>query len=121
VDDITVLTELNDQFIDAFRQGSWELLEPILSPRFSYLDGATGEVWKHERYIENLRNNPSPSLSIDQLVVHIDGDAAVVSARTSRQPDRYGRYIDTYARRDGGWLCVHACVWPLPGGNQGTS
>jgi Domain of unknown function (DUF4440) len=114
VDDITVLTELNRQFIDAFRQGSWELLEPILSPSFAYLDGATGEVWEHERYIQNLRSNPSPSLSIDQLVVHIDGDAAVVSARTSRQPGRYGRYVDTYTRRDGGWLCVHACVWPLP-------
>lgn len=67
-----------------------------------------------ERYIENLRSNPSPSLSIDQLVVHVDGEAAVVSARTSRQPGRYGRYVDTYTRRDGGWLCVHACVWPLP-------
>jgi hypothetical protein len=114
VDDITVLTELNSQFIDAFRQGSWELLEPILSPRFAYLDGATGEVWEHERYIENLGSNPSPSLSIDQLAVHVDGDTAVVSARTSRQPGRYGRYTDTYARRNGGWLCVHACVWPLP-------
>jgi hypothetical protein len=114
VDDITVLTELNSQFIDAFRQGSWELLAPILSPSFAYLDGTTGQVWEHERYIENLRSNPSPSLSIDQLVVHVDGDAAVVSARTSRQPGRYGRYVDTYTRRDGGWLCVHACVWPLP-------
>jgi hypothetical protein len=114
VDDINALTELNRQFIDAFRQGSWELLEPILSPSFAYLDGATSEVWEHERYIENLRNNPSPSLSIDQLVVHVDGDTAVVSARTSRQPGRYGRYIDTYARRNGRWACVHACVWPLP-------
>jgi hypothetical protein len=114
VDDIDVLTELNHRFIDAFRQGSWEMLEPILAPSFAYLDGATGEVWKQERYIENLRSNPSPSLSIDQLVVHVDGDTAVVSARTSRQPHRHGRYIDTYARCDGDWLCVHACVWPLP-------
>jgi hypothetical protein len=114
VDDINALTELNRQFIDAFRQGSWELLEPILSPSFAYLDGTTGEVWEQERYIENLRNDPSPSLSIDQLVVHVDGDTAVVSARTSRQQRRFGRYIDTYARQDGGWLCIHACVWPMP-------
>jgi hypothetical protein len=51
------LTGLNEQFIGAFRQGSWELLEPILSPSFSYLDGATGEVWSHERYVENLRSH----------------------------------------------------------------
>jgi hypothetical protein len=112
VDDTKVLTDLNLQFIEAFRQGSWELLEPILSKSFSYLDGATGEVWDQERYIENLRRNPSPSLAIDQVVVHVDGNTAVVSARTSR-PDRSGRYVDTYARRDDGWVCVHACVWPL--------
>jgi Domain of unknown function (DUF4440) len=113
MDDTQALMKLNDQFIEAFRQGSWELLEPVLSPAFSYLDGATGAVWPHERYVENLRNNPSPALAIDQVVVHVDGNTAIVSARTSRQPGKYGRYVDTYERRDGGWLCVHACVWPL--------
>jgi hypothetical protein len=113
MNDADALTELNLQFIEAFRRGSWELLEPILSPGFSYLDGATGEVWAHERYVENLRSNPSASLAIDQVRVHVDGDTAVVSARTSRQPGRYGRYVDTYERRGDGWLCVHACVWPL--------
>ena len=113
MDDIKALLELNDQFIDAFRNGSWEQLRPVLSSGFSYLDGATGEVWEHERYVENLRANPSPTLSIDQVVVHVDGDTAVVSARTSR-PGRFGRYVDTYARQEGAWRCVHACVWPLP-------
>lgn len=50
---------------------------------------------------------------IDQVHVHIDDDVAVVSARTSRKRGSYSRYIDTYQRRDGGWLCLHACVWPL--------
>ena len=113
MDDEQALLALNEQFIDAFRNGSWEQLSPVLSPGFAYLDGATGEVWEHERYVENLRANPSPTLRIDQVVVHVDGDTAIVSARTSR-PERRGRYVDTYERRDGGWLCVHACVWPLP-------
>jgi uncharacterized protein DUF4440 len=111
--DIEALTRLNDQFVEAFRRGSWELLEPILSPSFSYLDGASGEVWPHERYVENLRANPIPELKIDQIAIHVDGDTAVVSARSFRQPGSYARYVDTYERRDGGWLCVHACVWPL--------
>jgi Domain of unknown function (DUF4440) len=114
VDDTQALLELNEQFIDAFRNGSWEQLSPVLSPGFSYLDGTTGEVWEHERYVASLRANPSPALQIDQVVVHVDGDTAIVSARTSRQPGRYGRYVDTYERRDEGWLCIHACVWPLP-------
>ena len=113
MDDTQALTTLNDQFIEAFRRGSWELLEPILSPGFSYLDGATGEVWTHERYVDNLRSHPSPSLSIDEVAIHVDGDTAVVSARTSRQPGSYSRYVDTYQRRGEDWLCVHACVWPL--------
>lgn len=61
MDDTQALTDLNLQFIEAFRQGSWDLLKPILSRSFSYLDGATGEVWAHERYVENLRSNPSPA------------------------------------------------------------
>ncbi len=42
VDDVEVLATLNERFVDAFRKGSWQLLEPILAPGFSYLDGATG-------------------------------------------------------------------------------
>lgn len=111
--DVENLTQLNTQFIEAFRQGSWSMLEPILSRNFSYLDGATGERWEHARYVEALDGNPSPSLVIDQVSVHVDGETAIVSARSSRKPDTYSRYIDTYERRDGRWQCVHACVWPL--------
>jgi hypothetical protein len=89
------------------------LLQPILSPSLAYLDGATGEVWAHERYVENLRDHSSPALATDQVVVHVGGDTAVVSARTSRQPGKSSRYVDTYERRRGEWRCVHACVWPL--------
>jgi hypothetical protein len=66
VDDIETLSELNLQFIEAFRRGSWELLEPILSPSFLYLDRATGEVWAQERYLEDLQHNPLPTIGIDQ-------------------------------------------------------
>jgi hypothetical protein len=112
-DDVKVLTELNEQFIEAFRQGSWELLEPILSPGFQYLNGKTGEVTELDEYRANLRANPVPALSIDQVVVHVDGDGAVVSARTSRVPGTFSRYVDSYVRRGDRWVCVQACVWPL--------
>jgi hypothetical protein len=111
--DIDDLTDLNLRFIDAFRKGSWELLQPILTPDFSYLDGATGEVWPLERYIDDLETTPLPDIAIDQVRVHVAGDVAVVSARTAPRPGRFNRYVDTYARRDHGWRCVHACVWPL--------
>jgi hypothetical protein len=113
IDDTATLTELNHRFIDAFRQGWWELLEPILSPSFVYLDGTTGEVVDLESYRERLLAGPLPSLTIDQVVVHADGNTAFVSARTSTQHGRYSRYLDTYERREDGWTCVSACVWPL--------
>jgi hypothetical protein len=81
--DLGALMSLNTRFIEACRQGSWELLEPILSPSFSDLDGATGEVWEQDKYVEDLRGNPLPTLEIDQVVVHVDRDVAVVSARSS--------------------------------------
>jgi hypothetical protein len=117
VDDIETLTELNRRFIEAFRLGSWEHLQPILSPSFSYLDGAAGEVWTQERYRADLLNNPLPSLGIDEVIVHVDGDVAVLSARSSLSPGQHNRYVDTYVRSDDGWRCIHACVWPLPGGS----
>jgi hypothetical protein len=111
--DIAALTERNAQFVDAFRKGQWTLLAPILTSGFSYLDGATGEVWPMERYIADLEAQPLPTIEIDQLRIHVDRDTAIVSARSSARPGRFNRYVDTYVRRNGGWLCVHACVWPL--------
>jgi hypothetical protein len=70
-------------------------------------------MWTNERYIENLASHPAPALSIDQVAIHVDGGSAVVSARTSRKPGAYNRYVDAYTRPDEGWLCAHACVWPL--------
>ncbi len=116
MDDIAVLSAHNEHFIDACRQGSWEQLRPILGSDFRYLDGRTGECWDQIRYAADLRHHPAPSLTIDEVVIHVAGNTAVVSARTrsDTRPGRRNRYLDTYERRDGHWLCVHACVWPLP-------
>jgi hypothetical protein len=113
MDDVQALAQQNRRFIQACRHGSWTMLQPVLSPEFSYLDGATGEVWDMDRYIKDLEDNPSPKLVIDQLVIHVDGNVGVVSARSRRQPGRANRYLDTYERRGDTWLCVSACVWPI--------
>lgn len=116
--DVDELERLNDQFIDAFRIGSWERLRPILADDFSYLDGDTGERWSQEQYIADLDGQAIPDIAFDQLQIHVAGDTAVVSARTMRTTGRPGvhrRYVDTYERRGEGWLCVHACVWLLSG------
>jgi hypothetical protein len=113
MDDVSELVELNSRFINAFRRGSWDLLKPILAPDFSYIDGTSGEVWPMDRYIAELDGNALPLLDVDEVRVHVACDVAVVSARSSSKPGQFNRYADTYARRDGRWTCVHACVWPL--------
>lgn len=112
MDDVKQLTTLNGRFIEACRAGSWEELRPVLSERFRYVDGATGELWDMERYIADLGANPSPQLLIDQLVVHVAGETAGVSARTSSGTGTHNRYLDVYAREGDEWKCVQACVWP---------
>lgn len=113
MDDIQVLTELNETFIEAFRQGSWEMLRPILTDGFTFLNGNTGDVLTIEPYAASLQQNPVPALAIDQVVVQVDGDAAIVSARTTTTGETFSRYVDSYERRDGRWQCHHACVWGL--------
>lgn len=107
--DVAELTRLNDHFIEACRQGSWEMLSQILSDDFAYLDGNTGATMERGPYSEAL--GPAPTLTIDQVVVHVSGNTGLVSARSSAQPGRYARYLDSYERRENGWVCVHACVW----------
>lgn len=111
--DLQALTSLNDRFIEAWRQGSWELLEPVLSAQFRYLDGATGELWDMPRYIDDLQSSLRPRLRVDELVIHMTDGIALVSARSSSRPGRFNRYVDIYQSQDAGWLCVSACVWPL--------
>jgi hypothetical protein len=113
VDDVEILTRLNQQFVEACRHGSFEMMGSNFSPSFSYLDGATGEVWDIDRFYKELVQNPEPTVRIDQLVIHVDGNTAAVSARSLRLPNSSNRYLDTYERRDGEWRCVHSCVWPL--------
>lgn len=109
--DTQALIDLNDRFIDACRQGSWEKLQQVLTPGFSYTNGNTGEVLDIEPYSKLV--TPAPDLVIDQVVVHVDGDAGIVSARSSAMPGTYSRYVDSYRRVDGEWLCYHASVWRL--------
>lgn len=113
MDEVVQLRLLNDRFIEACRAGSWAMLQPVLSPEFRYLDGVTGEVWDMDDYIKDLEASPAPSLTIDQVTIHVAGNTAVVSARTSHESGRRNRYVDTYQRDSDDWLCVHACVWPV--------
>lgn len=61
------------------------------------------------------------SLEIGEIKVHVYGDTAVLSARTSGLRRENGkdvpnlvRYIRVYARRNGRWQAVIQMATPLP-------
>lgn len=110
--DIEQLNTLNTAFIEACRLGSWPGLRKILSDWFRYVDGTTGQMWDMAEYIADLEAHPDPTLRIDQVVIHMAGDTAGVTARTSNRSGTHNRYLDVYAREPSGWRCVQACVWP---------
>jgi hypothetical protein len=114
MDDVERLTKLNRQFIDGFRVGSWPMVDEILAPDFVYTDGATGRTLDRAGY-RALLTGPNPTLSFDDVAVHLFGDVAAVTGRTTREGVTPRRYVDTWVRSAGdpGWLCVHGCIWPL--------
>jgi hypothetical protein len=62
---------------------------------FVHLDGATGEGWTQEQYIEDLHTDPIPAIEIDQLAVYIDGDiVTAASRREARAPAAQPRRIE---------------------------
>jgi hypothetical protein len=90
VDDIAALTARNEHFIEACRRGSWEQLRQILGRDFRYLDGRTGQVWDPNRYAADLLHNPAPSLAIGEVVIHVAGNTATVSAAPAATPGHTG-------------------------------
>jgi hypothetical protein len=96
-----------------------EHLRLILDLNLKDLDGGTGQTWHSRRCAADLQANSAPVRRFDELVTDVAGQTATVSARAHREDPagQANRYLDTYARRDGRWLCTHVCVWPLAGDN----
>jgi uncharacterized protein DUF4440 len=117
--DWTRLHALDERFIAACRAGLWEQLRVILDEDFRYLGGRTRRMWDESRGVAGLQADPSPSSRSGEPVIHVAGQTATVPAATRRddRPGRASRCLDTCARRDGRWLCVHAFVWPLAAGD----
>lgn len=112
VDDELELRARNERFIGAFRIGSLEDLDAVLDPSFVVVDGTTGAYADREAYRARL-TGPVPGLALDDVAVHVTGDTAVVTGRTTRDGARFARYVDVWRRTDDGWRCVLGCNWPV--------
>jgi len=110
--DLTILLELNRDYIRSVQASNVQRFEEILADDFlcSLPDGS---LIDRERFLERT----ALPLTISNLEVHdvnvrLMGDFAIVHARTTYTgPDGRpgsGRYTDVWARRHGCWLAVSA-------------
>lgn len=118
MDDERTLTDLNWQFIESWRIGDVEMLDGVLDEDFIYLDGVTGRTADRATYRAGL-TGPAETLAVDDVRVHLFGDTAVVTGRTTRDGMAFKRYVDTWRRVDGRWTCVHGGLWPVPTNQPG--
>jgi len=112
--DLEVLTALNRDYIQSVQDGDVQRFEEILADDFLCSNPDGSLVDKNQFLTQTARPVTITGLEAQDVRVRILGDVAIIHARTSYTTadgmQRYGRYTDVWARRDGRWLAVSAHV-----------
>lgn len=114
-DDLAVLTELNENYVDAFRNSDVAWYDAHLAPDFiviqpdgSLLDRAAAlEAFARPVFKTRMRSFP-----VDQVRIRRFGDVALIHAQNAYEllDGRKGisRYTDIWVKHEGRWRCVAA-------------
>ena len=89
------------------------MLDEVLDDDFIYLNGATGETADRAGYRTRL-TGPNQTLTLDDARVHVLGETAVATGRTTPDGQAFSRYVDTWRGVNGRWTCVRGGLWPVP-------
>jgi ketosteroid isomerase-like protein len=112
--DLEVLTALNRDYIQSVQDGDVQRFEEILADDFLCSNPDGSLIDKNQFLTQTARPVTITGLEAQDVRVRILGDVAVIHARTSYTTadgmQRYGRYTDVWARRNGKWLAVSAHV-----------
>jgi len=112
--DLEVLTALNRDYIQSVQDGDVQRFEEILADDFLCSNPDGSLVDKNQFLAQTARPVTITSLEAQDVKVRLLGDVAIIHARTSYTTadgaQRYGRYTDVWALRDGKWLAVSAHV-----------
>ncbi len=113
--DLEVLTALNNDYIRSVQQGDVRCFDRILAEDF-LCSNPDGSLVDKRQFLEQTAR----PVSISGLAAHdvrirfLGSDVAIIHGRTSYATatgeQRYGRYTDVWARRNGRWLAVSAHV-----------
>src|SRR4051812_27593674 len=112
--DLDVLFALNRDYIHSVRHGNVRRFDQILADDFLCSNPDGSLVTKSQFLAQTTRPVTITGLEAQDIRVHILGDVAIIHARasytTADGAQRYGRYTDVWARRNGEWLAVSAHV-----------
>ena len=112
--DIDALTALNRDYIQSVQDGDVRRFAEILADDFLCSNPDGSLVDKKQFLAQTARPVTIGGLTAEDVKVRIIGDVAIIHARTSYTTtdggQRYGRYTDVWARRNGKWLAVSAHV-----------
>ena len=113
-EDLSLLVQLNQDYIDAVRTSNVQRFGEILADDF-LCTTADGTLVDRTAFLE-LASRPTTALQLEvhDVNVRLLGDTAIVHAATTfthtdGRPGR-GRYTDVWAHRDGRWVAVAAQV-----------
>ena len=112
--DVDVLAALNRDYIHSVQHGNAQRFDEILAEDFLCSNPDGSLVDKKQFLAQTARPVTISGLAAEDVKVRSLGDVAIIHARTSYTTadgmQRYGRYTDVWARRNGKWLAVSAHV-----------
>jgi ketosteroid isomerase-like protein len=112
--DFDVLSALNRDYIHSVQHGDVRWFDEILAEDFLCSNPDGSLVDKKQFLAQTARPVTITGLEAQDVKVRLLGDVAIIHARTSYTTadgaQRYGRYTDVWARRNGKWLAVSAHV-----------
>src|SRR6266404_5994413 len=110
--DLDALTALNRDYIHSVQHSDVQRFDEILADDFLCSNPDGSLVDKSQFLTQTARPVTITGLEAQDVKVRLLGDVAIIHARTSYATadggQRYGRYTDVWARRNGKWLAVSA-------------
>jgi len=120
--DLSILKELNRQFIQNFIKNDTVSHNKIIYKDFFYIS-STGRILSRSEYMKEWAHGYTEDyehFDYDQVEISIFENSALVRARTRSKVKRDGetiefssRYTDTYIKLGGRWWCVQAQLTPI--------
>jgi ketosteroid isomerase-like protein len=112
--DIDVLTALNRDYIQSVQRGDVRRFAEILADDFLCSNPDGSLVDKNQFLAQTARPVTITGLEAQDVTVRLLGHVAIIHARTryttADGEQRYDRYTDVWARRNGKWLAASAHV-----------